>query len=384
MYYIESSKALRAEFVEMADMGQFNDSIFCEDPKRFIAESLNDGLIEECSGAPIIDRRYKKEQLQEICRKFGLRVSGKKSELIERLRLDASDWFRGETELQKLWQLTEKGRQVAMRLAADIGQELGEFEMYLTRLLLKEDVDGAWNAWSNWNSEQPNPICPQDNFWPGTRPFTLSDFQRVAGEAFTVLPAGEAAVFLSGLLMDKHLLYQDSEQTKLRRKLSSDYLKGALSTPGVIGVTFSASPASDCVFSKAYEGDYRSEDVPLLPPSLCTNEPGCCCGMIAIFDDDSAGSRTWKKPVRRDPAAACKIQREAKNLTGNEVRHLCEVINKAVGPALSNADIEAAALRAEDRYQEIERPIGAPFSVDSSAQAEKKPGGLFAWLKSLF
>lgn len=379
MFYVESSKILRAVFVELADRQPFNEAIECDDPEKFITECLNGGLIEACNGPPIIERRYKKPKLQALCKQFGLRHTGTKAELVERLRLGASEWYEAETENQKFWQLTVLGNGIAMRFAEEIGRESGEMEARLTALLLREDVRQAWETWNEWNAIQPWPITldNQSPYETGYLPYTLDDFERVAGEAFMVLPAGEAATFLAGLLMDRYMLYEKSTLTQQHQKNHAAYLRSIRECPGVIGIRVNLSPHCNCAFAKVYAGDYRLEDAPLVPPSLCSNEPCCTCGTTAIFNHESETVGPWKKPIRRHPDAGQPIQRPAEPMTEAGIRRLAEVMNGMAGTAIGEADIQATIDSARERGELVDPSSG-------NTPVEEKPRGLWVWIKGLF
>jgi len=387
MFYVEGIRVLRSTFVEMADAQPFNDAIDIDDPARFIAECLNDGLIEACHGYPVIERRYKKPELQEFCKKFGLPVCGTKAELAERLRIGAQEWYETETGNQKFWQLTALGRETAMRFAEEIGRESGEMEARLTALLLREEVSQAWGLWSDWNTVQPWPTTPENQspYETGYRPFTLPEFEQVAGEAFMVLPTGDAATFLAGLLMERYMLYEQSNQTQQNRSNGSAYLLSIRECSGVIGLRVNLSPHCNCVFAKAYAGDYRLEDAPLLPPSLCSNEPGCSCWAVAIFDQEATTAGPWKKPIRRHPDAGPPIERTPEPLTEAGIRRLAEVINTMAGTAIQEEGVQEAIANARKRGElGDDNQQGSPFTTDESVRKKPAmPRGFWAWLKSV-
>lgn len=378
MFYIESSNVLRAIFVDLADCQPFNDEIDCDDPARFISECLNDGLIESCDALPFVERRYKKPELQVFCKQFGLKSSGTKFELVQRLKTGNPEWYEAEIGNCRFWKLTEFGESVAMRLAGEIGKESGEMEALLTELLLAKKVTEAWETWSAWNDLQPWPITPenQSSHETGYRPYSREDFEWVCSEAMMALPAGDAATFLAGLLMGRYMLYEQSEFTKRNQEYRTQNLLNIRSISSAIGLRVHESRNCHCVFSKAYAGDYRLEDAPLIPSSLCTNEPCCTCFTTAIFDHDDVKDGLWKTPIRRHPDAGPVVQREMQPLSDAGIRRLAEAMNNLAGTNIVEEDIRQAVENARARGELVEEP--------KQEMVEQRPQGIWSRIKSLF
>jgi hypothetical protein len=258
-------------------------------------------------------------------------------------------------------------------------------EAQLKALLLNDQVTEAWETWRSWNAKQPDPICPSNEspYETGYRPYTFEEFERIVGESFMVLPAEEAAAFLANLLMDHCALYERSELTKQHQLNHAAYLRSIRDCLGVIGIRVHPSPSSCCVFSKAYAGDYRLEDAPQIPPSLCSNEPGCTCWATAIFDSEAATVGPWKKPIRRHPDAGPLIERTLQPITESDIRSLAGLLNSTTGAGIQEADIQASIANAKV-YSAFAESSQNDTPASVAPVETQKPRGLWAMLKGLF
>lgn len=349
----KSLKAFKYFLVDLGDVQPFSLDLTDSQPESqrhaFLTKCLNDNLIERESPIRDLVQRYRKPELQVICREYGLSAIGVKADLISRLQEGAPEWVRKETEFAQFWRLTATGHELAWRFAQEIGAESGALEAKLMSLLLQGKTVVAWRAWADWEASEPYKILPETE-WPyniGYRPFSEVDFVRVAEEAFSVLEHGEAASFLAALLMNRHLLFEQSALTQQNQTSHAVYLMSLRECPGVIGVRIHQPKHHNCVFAKAYAGDYRLEDVPLLPPSLCNNEPGCLCWMTGIFELEAMTVDSWKKPIRRDPNAGPPIVRPPEPLTEAGIRRLAVVLNSTCDLSIDESAIQSSIRNAQ-------------------------------------
>lgn len=387
-------KAFKYFLVDLGEAQPFPINLTDSQPESqrhaFLTQCLNDNLIERESPFRVLAQRYRKPELQMICREYGLLAVGVKADLITRLLEGAPEWIRKETEFAQFWRLTATGHALAWRFAQEIGAESGALEATLMGLLLQGETVVAWRAWADWEASEPYQTVPETE-WPyniGYRPFSEVEFVRVAGEAFSVLARGEAASFLAALLMNRHLLFEQSALTQQHQTSHAAYLMSLRECPGVIGVRVHQPKQHNCVFAKAYAGDYRLEDVPLLPPSLCNNEPGCLCWMTGIFDSEAVMVGSWKTPIRRDPNAGPPIVRPPEPLTEAGIRRLAVVLNSTCDLAIDEAAIQssirnarASGTLAETRQETAPPPAPAlpkglvkRAACQQSVVAEGEPG----------
>ena len=152
---------------------------------RFIAE----GLIAPAPIKDVIDKQFTVEQLKPHLKKLGLKLGGKKFELLERIIVADPEWAQAQTKDGALYYRTREGRLLADEIYTSIGTASGEMEARLTGLIHEEKYEEAFRTWAGWDEDQ---VFPRDE-WQGidNRKVDPAPFVQIARSIAAKLPTGE-------------------------------------------------------------------------------------------------------------------------------------------------------------------------------------------------
>lgn len=296
--------------------------------QRFIAE----GLIEPVPLTRYVERGFTKEQITELLRSSGLKLSGKKAELAARLVVGDPEWARQQAQSRCIYERTAAGNEVEKTIAGEIGNENGELEAKLLLLIHDGLYEEAYWAWAAWDAEQLDPLCNERNVDDVWRAENSDDFVKMAQQIAAILPEGERERLLTDWLMGERDFYEHSLMTQQHGKAYERDLVQWRKAPFVAGIQIHASPTNNqCSFAKHYEGCYRLEDAPDHPFGPCDQEPCCTCGWECIFDDEQPAGG-WNVPAKRHPQAGGRIEVPDEPITEERIRRLAEVMNTVLPP----------------------------------------------------
>jgi hypothetical protein len=123
--------------------------------RRFIAE----GLIEPAPIETVIDKRFTIDQLKPHLKSRGLKVGGKKPEMVARIMAADPVWAQEQTKGLELYRRTSEGQRLADEIYDSISAKQGEMEARLTMLIHDGRHEEAHRAWAEWDAEQ---VFPRD------------------------------------------------------------------------------------------------------------------------------------------------------------------------------------------------------------------------------
>lgn len=328
---------------------------------------ITSGLIEPASVEKILDRGYKKEDLKPLLKARGLKLSGKKAEMISRLMEADPAWCRAQTENNRFYVRTLQGRRLAAEIYDAIGREEGEMEMRLTLLIHDGFYEEAFRTWANWDGDQ---VFPRDD-WQGidNRATDTCRFVQMARRIESLLPVGKRERAILNLLYGEANYDGDMLDANHAAAYERDLMQWR-ETNFVVGIRIEGPRnGTECSFSSLYEGCYRLEDAPDYPFGLCDNEPCCVCFWSFIADDEAEGIE-WKIPERRHPHAGPRIERVPEPLTEDGIRNLAKVM-RAIGVDVTEKDISVAIensmrsgeLHDGERKKRVRNKDGLVFSI---------------------
>jgi hypothetical protein len=312
----EQSKAHELFFIDFSDQHVFLlaydeghwDKKLGESGYAVLQRFIDEGLIEPVPLTHAIERLFKKEQIITFLRDRGLKLSGKKEELVARLVEGDPVWAKEQSKAYHFYQRTAAGNEIAKTIAGKIGRESGELEARLLSLIYDGKYEEAYRKLASWDAEQVDPRGNERNVDYAWCAENSDDFVKMAQRVAAILPQGERARFLVDWLAGRVDLYEHSPMTQQHGKSYEHYLMDARrSRADVVGIRIISSPSCRCSFAKKYEGCYRLEDAPDHPFGPCDNEPCCLCWAACIFDDEQPEGG-WKVPEKRHPLAGGKIE----------------------------------------------------------------------------
>lgn len=312
------------------------------------------GLIAPASVEQILDRGYKKEDLKPLLKDRGLKLSGKKAEMIGRLLESDPGWCWAQTENSRFYVRTPEGQRLADEIYNAIGSEAGEMEARLTLLIHDGHYEEAFRTWANWDEDQ---VFPRDE-WQGidNRETDPSRFVQMAQRIETLLPVGRRERAIVNLLYGRGTFDPDLLSANHAAAYERDLISWREAS-FIVGLRIEGPKnGTECSFSSLYEGCYRLEDAPDYPFGLCDNEPCCVCFWSFIADDEMAGVE-WKIPERRHPQAGPHIERTPAPLTMEGLRELAQVTNGVTSAKITEADIQEAARNAGLIPVKTRRPL---------------------------
>jgi hypothetical protein len=298
-----------------AKLGEPSDAVF--------RRCIDAGLIATAVTQQILDRGYKMEELKPLLKARGIKSSGKKAEMIDRLIVSDPDWCKSQTNSSRFYVRTPDGQRLAEEICDGIGREKGKMEMRLTLLIHDGRYEEAFRTWTVWDEDE---VFPRDE-WLGidNRETNPNYFVEMAHRIEKLLPVGKREQAILNFLYGR----VSYEPDMLAATHAASYERDLIAwreAPFVVGIRIEGpNNGTECSFARLYEGCYRLEDAPDYPFGPCDNEPCCVCFWSLIGDDETAGVE-WKVPEHRHPMSGPRKISEFNNrVVGDPIRgHLVE------------------------------------------------------------
>jgi hypothetical protein len=278
-----------------------------EKPEKIIKNYIREGLLETAGLSEKINHKFKASDLKKILKERGLKVSGRKEELIQSLIDNDIKAMTEATEDIDLYQCTSTGKQLAENYLTDEKVKRESVEREVLELLSQTEYSNAVRVvaqyealqvfprgmgvdWKNYDGKKDNE-CLKSIF--NLRPLILQDIDDNIIEQLR-LPA--AMMFLWGkntakqwLPDDFHTGFYFDGDTACRMlvfharhirniKQYKDAIDSGIKVRSfIIHGTSDSCPKCKELNSKEY---LSLEDVPELPYAHCTNNNGCRCIML--------------------------------------------------------------------------------------------------------
>lgn len=304
--YTFKSKAHRLFFAKVTRRGVFNytynddwDDALGENGAAVLRGFLNDKLVESAPTDVAIDKLFTVDELKPHLKARGLKVGGKKSDLVARILAADPAW--AESQARAAWQYrrTTLGQVVADDIYDAIGREEGEMEARLLLLVHDRRYEEAFRTWAEWDADE---VFPRDA-WQGidNRKTDPSTFVNMARRIESLLPVGERERTILSLLYGRSIHDPNALEALHAASYERDLIEYK-SKPFVVGVEVKPSPSASCQKAASYAGFYRIENAPDYPFGPCDHheqEDACLCWWQPVFDSD--GITEWKIPLRRHP-----------------------------------------------------------------------------------
>lgn len=283
-------------------------NVLRENPETVFKKFLREGLLEQAGLFELIDHKYKASDLKSMLKEKGLKQSGSKKELIQRLIEHDENAMSEATKNIYLHQCTNTGMKLANNYLEEEEKKRESVENNVFDLLAKKQFSQAVLAVAQFESMQvfQRGMGIDWNNYDGSKEIeglksifitTPSILQDIDKNAIDQLRIATAMMYLWGVntaqkWLPKDLdagIHLDSEVACRMFLFHARHLnnittyKNAIKE-GVMFKSFQISTANDSCpeCQKIARRKYRSlDDVPELPYSKCTYKKGCRCVMTA-------------------------------------------------------------------------------------------------------
>ena len=137
------SKFLHGDSASRYDNLDFWEAALKEQPAKAIKRFLDRGMLEPAELPNLVDHKFRSNELKTMLKERGLKVSGQKSDLIQRLIENDPGAMRDATRDLVLWRCTPSAATVAQRYLEEEEKKKIETESETLRLLSTGDLLGA-------------------------------------------------------------------------------------------------------------------------------------------------------------------------------------------------------------------------------------------------
>lgn len=296
---------LLSKFVKGRDIAQVMGWQYLKDalnePTRLAVDRfINEGVLVPCTLEESVDKLLTVTELKELLRERGLKLSGRKADLIGRLiqadkaalehLVGKRQFMKCSPEALELLNAFEEQRKAAET----------EAKVNSHRFLMERNVRDPYREYVQYMRKYRNPgfastpyQAEQLEIILSTSPEALSDLGASA------LAHLQAAVAMSNLWSDEDPTYWLPESfpaNVISPRIATSYLTRAaelkiqVSWFGKHGlkarIVFSPYDIDSCDLCKEYDGkEFTQSDFPNLPLRGCTSEIGCMCELEDVWED---------------------------------------------------------------------------------------------------
>jgi uncharacterized protein YbaR (Trm112 family) len=275
-----------------------------ESPQKAIERLIKEGYLENAKLPEALDYLFKATELKTFCSERGLKVSGKKAELIERLIIADEKSMKNKISNQRLLSCTESGHILAEEYLEKNRKEKDDAENIILQALKKKDIHLATKTMisyeasqvfprglgTDWSKEKEDSYLPVLSLIFSGTPEILAGIPSEKLENLRVIAAFEY------LLAPKQDLYTTIERVSEKYENFSianmlfSYAKNRtdldgfrqLARDGIGKMIITIDTCNDELVckecNKIAKKKYRLTDsIPELPNPNCTCEDGCRC-----------------------------------------------------------------------------------------------------------
>lgn len=132
-------------------------AVLKEAPKKAIKRFLDEGMLEQASLAGLLNYKYKVSELKAMLKRRGLRVSGRKAELIERLVQADPQGMRKAVRGLSVLQCSEQGRMIAEQYLAEEKEKRARVEEQTLQALRQRKFKEASRTVAAFEAQQVFP-----------------------------------------------------------------------------------------------------------------------------------------------------------------------------------------------------------------------------------
>lgn len=264
--------------------------------ERFIREGmLIPGELEEC-----MDRYYTVADLKRMLKALGLKMSGTKPELIERLVTADRQYVDNAFDRSRLLKCSPDGAELVERLFRERQRDADLAKAQTYEALLRGEVKTAYKAHLSYARKYLGQDYLSRPYLVNELEFVLSCKPKVLGDITEdSLQALRAAVCLVQIWHDEHVVnwLADSLETPLQSpQVAARYLArhaeiyhriaSANEYAKKFQMVFEPGDVDSCQLCMALKSSvFEKDQLPELPVVGCQSETGCMCHFESIYDE---------------------------------------------------------------------------------------------------
>lgn len=254
--------------------------------EKVIQEFLDQGFLKKAGVKDKLAMKLRVQDLKRLLKEQGLKVSGKKEELLERY-IEAQPHEAEEKALMvgDVYVCTSEGLQKVEQYAKRIADRRESADQEIRKLLAEGRIDQAVEVVQRFNQSLPRP--PADYMPSKNEVKMVLDIMRVPRLTDVEVEEGRLKA-AAELLWDGRIsgLYPFANYARIQieRKRSIEELRGYAKEEFVTGVEILCCDDS-CEKCKAVANKkYPLNRAPLIPIDGCTHEMGCRCCYTPVVD----------------------------------------------------------------------------------------------------
>ena len=311
---------LLGKFVKPRDIAQVMNWQYLKDtikesPKEATERFIHNGALVTCEIDEILDCAFTASELKKMAREQGLKQTGTKAELIERLV---------DSDHSKMEKLTSKFRIMkcspqALALVEEFEQRkqqaLDVAKQKSFEALLKGDARGAYKAFLAYQREYIDPGLESQTYEIEKLNFILSSSPKVLGKiSQTDLANLRAATCMPTLwygeppenwLPDNFTTHVKSNTVAINYLKCNAEIREDLARYGdyakKVKLVFDENDIDSCEWCLKLNGRiFDLKEFPELPFENCTSETGCKCRVESVFEEDEESGVVFRVVMSDD------------------------------------------------------------------------------------
>lgn len=272
-----------------------------ESPGEAIERFIQDGAIIPSGLEASLNRVFTAAQLKEMLKERGLKRSGSKKELVQRLVSDDLSGMEKITGKLRIMQCSEQAVELVAHYEESKQQALDSSKQQSYEALLSGNAKEAYRIYVAYHRQYTDPASSSTPYEVERLQLILSSCPGALKElSVSNLKNLRASVCVAALWRDESAIVwlPDDFSTHLKSsQVAINYLARSAELRGMLArykdfakkvrVVFDPNDIDTCELCMALNGKvFDIEDFPELPLEDCTSETGCQCNIEYIYDDD--------------------------------------------------------------------------------------------------
>lgn len=277
-----------------------------ESPKDAIGRFIGEGILIHCGLDEILDCAFTASDLKRMVKEEGLKTSGTKAELVERLVTANRPKMENVTSKLKIMKCSPQAREFVENFEQSKQEALESAKQKSFEALLKGDAREAYKVFLAYQRGYVMPELEARTFEIEKLNFVLTSAPRVLGNIDpSSLASLRAATCMPALWYNEpaeNWLPENFVLSSRGNKVAISYLKcnaeirEDLARYGNYAkkakLTFDENDIESCALClKLNEKVFDLKDFPELPFEGCISETGCKCRVDSVFDEGEDGER---------------------------------------------------------------------------------------------
>jgi hypothetical protein len=295
------SKAHRAALYRLASriygelkadpLADYWDAKLGEPRQQAVQRWFDEGYYRLCSPLETLALTLTVAALKTMLKERGLKVSGKKSDLLDRLNTADPDVLETFAHDHPVWLLTDEALRMRDEFRSEETQEEALARQEVGKLLEAGEIEGACKVWQCYDAEKVFSAAEGMIGFSGSADVAASRYADI--ERFFAIGPRETAIELAmETLFGRGPASRETRLLNTGAAFARDMGQWR-DADYVIGVEIKRSPTGGCDACTDIVGCWPKDRVPAVPNKRCGNEDGCLCWWTAIFKGEAPAS-PWR------------------------------------------------------------------------------------------